>query len=300
MPLRPYLQLIRVPNVFTAATQSLAGYLLAGGRLETAGSWIPLVLASASIYAAGIALNDYFDIEIDRVERPRRPLPSGAVSRRFAGIFGAIGLILGPCLAALSSPRSGLAGLILASSVLLYDAGLRRTVLGPQVMGLCRGLNLLMGLGWASDFSGPAGWIAAGSLAVFVTGMTWISRWETETGRVEGLTAGIVLENLGLAGLLAAALRIQPFPADSGAERFLPLEGLLILLIVGLYVNSVNAAAVREPVPARMQAAVKAAILSLSWIDVGLTAAVVGLGPAAVVALFWLPAPFLAKRIAST
>ena len=34
-----------------------------------------------AIYAAGIVLNDVFDYEIDRVERPGRPLPSGRVSR---------------------------------------------------------------------------------------------------------------------------------------------------------------------------------------------------------------------------
>ncbi len=38
-----------------------------------------LVGASACLYEAGMALNDVFDVEIDRQERPDRPIPSGRV-----------------------------------------------------------------------------------------------------------------------------------------------------------------------------------------------------------------------------
>ncbi len=55
-----------------------------------------------AIYAAGIALNDVFDYEIDLKERPGRPLPSGRVSRRFAAWTGGGLLLLGPVLAAAS------------------------------------------------------------------------------------------------------------------------------------------------------------------------------------------------------
>ena len=54
--LKPYFQLVRLPNLFTAAADSLAGYLLAGGRLEEAARWLPLCGASMAIYAGGIAL----------------------------------------------------------------------------------------------------------------------------------------------------------------------------------------------------------------------------------------------------
>src|SRR4051794_19149635 len=100
--IKPYLQLVRLPNLFTAAADSLAGWLIVRGSLEEPRRWVPLVLASVAIYAAGIVLNDVFDFEIDRVERPNRPLPSGRVSRRFAAWAGGIALVLGPCLAALS------------------------------------------------------------------------------------------------------------------------------------------------------------------------------------------------------
>src|SRR6266581_4496360 len=98
MSLKPYLQLVRLPNVFTAAADSLAGWLLVRGSFVEPGRWVPLILTSMSVYAAGIALNDVFDVELDRVERPGRPLPSGRVSIRFAkglAVFLlAIGLVL--------------------------------------------------------------------------------------------------------------------------------------------------------------------------------------------------------------
>jgi 4-hydroxybenzoate polyprenyltransferase len=216
-------------------------------------------------------------------------------------VIGLTGLVVGPLLALVSSVASAVVAVGLVAAILGYDLGLRRTVMGPQVMGICRGLNLLMGLARAPLLSGPAGWIAAVSVSVFVCGFTWISRWETETGRLEGLTAGIILENVALAGLLAVALRLWPFPAHSASgDRVLPVEGLLILLLVGLFVNQANSKAVKEPTPARMQGAVKSGILSLSWIDAGLVASVVGLVPSLAIVLLWLPAPFLAKRIYST
>ena len=301
MRIKPYLQLVRLPNLFTAGTQSLAGWLLAGGTLHEWRSWLALVLASMLLYAAGIALNDVFDLELDRRERPSRPLPSGDVPVGFAWIVGIVGLVAGPALAfASGSISSGLVALALAFAILGYNLGLRRTVLGPEVMGICRGLNLLMGLAHAPTLGGPAGWLAAGSLTVFVCGITWISRWETETGRLEGLTAGLILENLGLAGLIASALSLWPFPGTVSTARSLPLEGLLVLVLVGLFVNRANSLAVREPVPSRVQAAVKAGVLSISWLDVGLVASVIGVAPALAIVALWAPAPILARWLYST
>src|SRR5215210_7748613 len=135
MTLKPYLQLVRLPNVFTAAADSLAGWLLVRGSFDEPRRWLPLVGASMAIYAAGIALNDVFDYDIDLIERPDRPLPSGRVSRRLAAGLGGGLLVLGLVLAGLSGSAISLivAGL-LAGCVVTYDAGAKRTVLGPALM----------------------------------------------------------------------------------------------------------------------------------------------------------------------
>lgn len=302
MRLKPYLQLIRLPNVFTAAADSLAGWLLVQGSFQAPGRWLPLVAASMTIYAAGIALNDVFDYQVDLKERPSRPLPSGRVSRRFAAWAGGGLLVLGPLLAALSgSPGSVLLASVLAVCVLAYDGGLKRTVLGPEVMGACRGLNVLLGMSQAAELGGPAGWLVAASLAVFVAGVTWISRSETETGRSPGLVVGIVLENLAFLGLLFAALQPRSFPVQ-GPDRpaIVPLEGMLVILLVAWVVNLAAGRALRNPVPSLVQGAVKTGVLSLVWLNFGVVAAVRGPALAAAVAVLWIPAYVLSRWLYST
>src|SRR5262249_7892817 len=93
--LTAWLQLIRLPNVVTAAADSFAGWLLVEGSAIPPGRWLPLAATSMVLYASGTALNDVFDFEIDRVERPSRPLPSGRISRRTAAWLGGLGLLIG-------------------------------------------------------------------------------------------------------------------------------------------------------------------------------------------------------------
>jgi UbiA prenyltransferase family len=303
MTIKPYLQLVRLPNLFTAAADSLAGWLIVQGSLEEPRRWVPLVLASVAIYAAGIVLNDVFDFEVDRLERPGRPLPSGRVSRRFAAWFGGIALALGPFLAALSgSTSSWLVALALAACVLGYDAGLKRTVLGPEVMGACRSLNLLLGLSQAPAIGGPAAWLVAIGLGLFIVGVTWISRSEVETGETRGLVSGLALQNLGLVCLLTACSRPEWFPSSGPRGSILPSggDGLIVLLAVALIVNRAGLRAYRRAVPETFQAAVKTGVLSLVWLDVAAVASVRGPSTALVVAALWVPAFLLGRWLYST
>lgn len=296
-----FLRLVRLPNVFTAAADSLAGWLLVGGSLAEWPRWLPLALASMALYAAGMALNDFFDRDVDRVERPARPIPSGAVSPELAVAIGVAGLVIGPVLAWLSgSPVALRVALLLAASVLAYDAGLKRTVLGPEVMGACRGLNLLLGMSHAAALGGPVAWLAAGSYGLFVTGITWISRSETETGQTRNLLTGLTLQNLAMLGLAAAALQPGTFPHPPAGLALIPLEGLPVLLLVALVVNLAANRAIYQPIPKVIQRAVKTGILSLIWILVGLVASVRGPAPAAAVAALWFPAYLLGRWLYST
>lgn len=297
----PLLQLIRLPNVLTAAADSLTGWLLAGGSLREVGRWAPLAIASMILYAAGMALNDVFDVEIDRLERPGRPIPSGRVSRSFAAGIGAVGLVAGPLVALLSGSFTSLVvAAVLATAILAYDAGLKRTFLGPGVMGACRGLNLLLGLTHTPGLGGPVPWLAAAMYGLFVCGITWISRSETESGRTGNLLAGLTVQDLAMIGLMAAALQPGSYPNPLPGRPLIPLEGLLVLALVALVVNLAATRAIYQPVPAVIQKAVKTGILALVWIDVGLVAAVRGPQAAAVIAGLWVPAYLLGRWLYST
>jgi 4-hydroxybenzoate polyprenyltransferase len=296
-----FLQLIRLPNVLTAAADSLAGWLLATGTIAHAERWLSLLAASMVLYAAGTALNDVFDFEIDRRERPGRPLPSGRISRRLAAWIGGSGLCLGPLLAfASGSVASGIVATILALCILLYDGGLKHTPFGPLFMGACRALNLLMGLGAASRLGGPPGWFAAAAYGAYVAGITITSRSEAVGGGRRGLVMGLLIQNMAILGFCGVAISHRQFPFADAEAPLIPLEGLLVLALVGLAVNLATARAIKQPDPELIQRAVKTGILTLIWLHVGVLAAVRGPGHAALVAALWVPAFLLARWLYAT
>jgi 4-hydroxybenzoate polyprenyltransferase len=297
---RPYAQLVRLPNVFTAAADSLAGWLVAVGTLADPTRWLPLCLASMALYAAGIALNDVFDVEVDRAERPGRPIPSGRVPLRTASRLGWGLLALGLACAGLSgSLRSLAVAVALAVAIVGYNAGLKRTPLGPLAMGSCRGLNLALGLSGAADFAGLPGGIAIAAITVFVAGITCISRAEVRTGERILPLIGLVLLVAGQGGMIAFGIvRSERLP--QGANRTGLILGLALHVALGAIVQRAAAIGALRAVPEMLQRAVKTSVLSLVWLDVLLVLMTRGVAPALVVATLWVPAFLLGKRLYST
>ncbi|MFM8413477.1 MAG: UbiA family prenyltransferase, partial [Planctomycetota bacterium] len=96
-----WLRLLRIPNLATAAADPLAGYLVVAQALAL--DWPPpacwlAVGAVVAMYAAGMVLNDVCDAELDRRERPERPLPSGAITVPTAAAVGWAFLAVGAAL----------------------------------------------------------------------------------------------------------------------------------------------------------------------------------------------------------
>ena len=301
MALKPYLQLVRLPNVFTAAADSLAGWLIVAGSLERPGAWVPLVLASACTYAGGIALNDVFDVEVDRVERPSRPIPSGRIGRGTATILGAALMAAGLLLAILSGTRYGaIIETAVIVSVLLYDTAGKRSALGPEIMGACRGLNLLLGMSAAALLGGPVCWLAALAYGTFVAGVTWISRSEVEGKPSNDFIAGVSLQTLAICGLIAACLLVNHLPGrPPDGRQWAALAVMAFVGWLGLYARKVKAV-FRHPDPRAVQGLVKFGIMSLVWLNAALVLAARGPGYAAAVALLWFPAAYAGRWIYST
>ena len=101
------IKLIRLPNLFfIALTQLLFYYAVVVPVLNQVGHTPELneihlyllVAASVLIAAAGYIINDYFDINIDEVNKPRRTVVDQVISRRWAMllhfIFSGIGLLI--------------------------------------------------------------------------------------------------------------------------------------------------------------------------------------------------------------
>ncbi|MFB6198245.1 MAG: geranylgeranylglycerol-phosphate geranylgeranyltransferase [Halobacteriaceae archaeon] len=82
--IKGYVELMRPGNAIAASILTLIGAFVAGGALKHQIPAIAAMLATLLATAAGNAINDYFDRDIDRVNSPDRPIPRGAVSPRGA------------------------------------------------------------------------------------------------------------------------------------------------------------------------------------------------------------------------
>ncbi|MGK7229807.1 UbiA family prenyltransferase [Streptomyces hygroscopicus] len=126
----------------------MPGDALAGaaavGRRPNRGTALA-VCASLCLYEAGMALNDWADRDIDAIERPGRPLPSGRIAPA-AALAAATGLTAAGLACAAAAGRPALAtATALAGTVWAYDLGLKNTLAGPPTMAATRALDLLLG-----------------------------------------------------------------------------------------------------------------------------------------------------------
>src|SRR3990167_7037967 len=109
--LKTWLQLFRAPNLLTVPGDPLAGFLLVTGEMRTE-AWTAMA-ASLCFYGAGLLANDLADFEIDRAERPERPLPSGRVKKRTVLIVAVILFLVGELLCSLLGDIPAGVGLVL-------------------------------------------------------------------------------------------------------------------------------------------------------------------------------------------
>src|SRR5438105_13125640 len=131
--LRAWLQLFRVPNLFTVPGDPLAGFLLAWDEKRPPFFLLSAVLASLCFYSAGLLLNDLADIAEDRIERPMRPLPSGAVK---TGTVWIVAILLLSAALAISVSGGALAvtsGCAIVIALSAYNFGLKKIAfIGPM------------------------------------------------------------------------------------------------------------------------------------------------------------------------
>jgi 4-hydroxybenzoate polyprenyltransferase len=178
-------QLLRAANVFTAASNVIAGFLIVQGRWAPPETLALLIASSACLYLAGTVLNDVFDAELDAIERPERPIPSGRIPRTTASSAGWTLLTAGVLLSWMaawtcSHAMPGLIGVLLAFAIFRYDKVLKSTWIGPVAMGWCRTLNVLLGASIASELMRqPVALAYALGVGLYTVALTQTARSET-------------------------------------------------------------------------------------------------------------------------
>lgn len=296
--LRAYCELVRLPNVFTAVADVMAGYWLISAEWR----WTPqlglLMVASAALYSAGIVFNDIADREVDRAERPNRPLPSGQISVQQAWLIGLALSVLGLVatfsvgMIAPSDNETGPALILVAllSAILSYDFLLKATPLGPLNMGLCRALNLTLGmsLGWWFTWDIPASAIVA--LFVYVAAFSFFGQREAgESRRWQLVPAGV--------GIVLSILVLGFVASWRMAEDTFTLVLWLALLI---HISRVTLRAIRHRTPAAVQYAMKTYILCIIAFDAVIASAGQGWPAGAAVLGLLVPALLIGRWVYST
>jgi len=297
-------QLVRLPNVFTVLADVSAAFLLVHHGPSPAIRFILIILAGVSLYWAGMILNDVFDVDQDRAQRPQRPIPSGLISPGQAKAAGWILLLAGIGIAAISghvpagdAPITWLPALVaiaLAIMIIAYDGPLKKTPLAPVAMGSCRVLSFLLG-------ASPCFAIAMGTplfekyllgiavgFGVYIMGITTMARREAEGGPSSNLQIGLVVTTLG-----ALMLAFAPQLDANRAGWALPVNGTFPMMIAAISFPVVlrGFRAVREPTPVKIQTTIRIGIFTI--IPLAASYAFLGAGPWWGLGLFSLTIPSL-------
>jgi 4-hydroxybenzoate polyprenyltransferase len=185
--LTPYLLLGRVSNLPTVWTNTLAGATLAGAAAGP-GRLLLLAAAFSLLYTGGMYLNDAFDRDIDRRERPERPIPSGRVRAESVFAIGFALLALGVLAASAAAVgptggglRAAASAVLLAGVITAYDAWHKANPLSPVVMGLCRVLVYVTAALAVAGRIGPPVWGGALVVLCYLIGLTYVAKQENLT-----------------------------------------------------------------------------------------------------------------------
>jgi 4-hydroxybenzoate polyprenyltransferase len=305
---------MRPANIVTAVADILAGVAIAGsllslslGRItekniplselliqnQSFGPYVTIILlmlSTSCLYGGGVVLNDVFDADLDKLERPERPIPSGLIKKTSATAFGILLLVIGIIAAAFANPESyfsitTLIAIVIALAAVVYDKWMKHhALLGPITMGLCRGCNLLLGMS-IEQLAIQYFWFIALVPVIYIAAITMISRGEVHGGKritlyvAASLYILVVLAVL-VVGVYENTLAITlPFVALFSFLIFTPLQKAII-----------------KPEGARIGRAVKSGVLSLIVMDASWAAAF-GDVYFAIIILLLLPLSLLLARI---
>ncbi len=253
---------MRPANIVTSIADVWAGIAIAGyfnNSFFTLHQWGPVLLITLStigLYAGGIVFNDVFDAELDAVERPERPIPSGLIPKTEAITLGIFWLTIGVLSAMVLNFTSGLLAVSIGLCALVYNKwGKHQVFVGPINMGLCRGLNLLLGIS-IIPFAVGQWWFLAFVPIIYIAAITMISRGEVYGGRKQTLYFAAFLYFV-----VIVSISLFAFSNKNG------LWAMAFVIVFGLMINTPLQRAMANPIGPNIGKAVKAGVLALIVMD---------------------------------
>ena len=283
-----FLRLMRPANIVTAVCDILAGIAISGfflDRHEDYSEVVWLILSTMGLYGGGVVMNDVFDAELDAVERPERPIPSGLIRKTEAGLLGLTLLAGGVFFALIVSGLSAIIAFSIMVAALVYDKWAKHHfILGPLNMGICRGLNLLLGVSIIQP-EVQVYWYLGIVPVIYIAAITMISRGEVHGGRKPTLYLATVLYLLAMVSILYVSM-----------SRDHALITLFFILIWAFMVFLPLKKAVRQPEGRLIGRAVKAGVLALILMNAAWASAF-GATYLAVIIILLLPISLLLAKV---
>jgi 4-hydroxybenzoate polyprenyltransferase len=196
------------------------------------------------------------DAELDKIERPERPIPSGLVSKNAAALLASFLFLIGIGAAAFVHPNeifsiTTLLAIAITIACVVYDKwGKHQAYFGPVNMGLCRGLNLLLGISIL-----PAAlaiyWPVSLIPVMYIGAITMISRGEVHGGKKSTLYGAVVLYAIVISSIMYVGIKNNT------------LYVLFFLVLFAYLIFPPLQKAIGEPKGALIGKAVKAGVIAL-------------------------------------
>jgi len=286
---------MRPANIVTSVADVLAGVAISGFFIERGllvDQVLPLILLCIStigLYGGGVVFNDVFDAELDKIERPERSIPMGIITIKEATLLGIILLLMGIISAFFVNLVSGFLAIVIAVSAIVYDKwGKHNSFLGPLNMGLCRGLNLLLGVSILVTQLNLY-WYVAIVPVIYIASITMISRGEVHGGKSKSLYFAGLLYILVILSILFIS-----FYNKSELLTLIFLFSFAGMIFIPLF------KAIRQPEGKNIGKAVKAGVIALIFLNASWAAAFTSTGLAFLITLLMPLSLYLAKKFSVT
>lgn len=231
-----YVRLIRPVNCIMMGIAVIVGEVAIAGGLPSLSQGVFGFLVSSLLAGSAMVFNDIIDRQIDQVNEPERPIPSGAVSVGSAKVFGAALTLMGILAAAALSLFAIIVAVATFLVSLAYNMyGKRLGLPGNLMVAFCIAVPFLFG-GIAVSSPLDVNVVVFFLLAFLATVGREITKGiaDTEGDRLKGIRTLAIVSGTRVAAAAAAAfymgaVAITPFPYLAGN---LGLYYLAIVLVV--------------------------------------------------------------------
>jgi geranylgeranylglycerol-phosphate geranylgeranyltransferase len=270
-----FFEIARIPNCIMMGLAVIIGEFMSLGTAVPIYSVVVGFLVGFFLVAGSMAMNDILDTEIDRINSPKRPIPSGRVSKTEATAFATITLALGLSLAFALSVVNLVIAVLAVSLMLYYNRFGKKTGLpGNAVVSA----NLAIPFIFGGAIGGISNTLYTFALLAFLAGMgreviKGMADIEGDSKRVVRTLA--ISKGLGPAAktgalFLVAAVLLSVIPIAFGMVSWLYTPFVLVCDLGFLYSAY---SIVRDPSPGN---ALRSKNQALVWMLLGLIAFIAG------------------------